>query len=605
MQDWGQLKNKEVNFNFFITGLKNLWEMIGDKKKYAYQIIVWIFIVKFINLSIPYLIKIIVDNVQYTINNANQTTDITFMLLGLLALFTIGNFTEQIILEKKFQRFVITMENYWPTKIFAKLLHLPLSYHETEKTGKTVSLVNKGIERMVGSLHRFRYDIIPNLIYIVLNFIFLFLIHWQIGAVFTLAFIIAALINIKGIRKYAGQWDDWEELKEQSDGVFTETIYCFKTVMAYAKEKNELKKYQEQRDMMRKIDLRACLGITNYFFLFDLIMTLGFMASIYLAINLTVSGQIGVGSIVFLVATSTNAIRCLWGLLHEYNEITRQIIAANRLVSLLNTKSEIPDGKDEAKPQRAKLETDLSFKYESKENNALDEIKMTFEPGKMTALVGISGSGKSTTFKLLNRSYDPQVGGVRLAGENIKKYTLNSYRRLFATVSQDVDIFDRSIRDNISYANADASMDKINEAIKAACLDTDLAKTDKFPDGINTMVGERGVRLSGGERQRVGIARAYLALLNGARILILDEATSNLDSLSEKVVQEMVANLNKKRDITIIVCAHRLSTITMSDHIYVMENGSIVEEGDHKKLMKHNGFYCRLVEMQRQGLLRS
>jgi ABC-type multidrug transport system fused ATPase/permease subunit len=200
--------------------------------------------------------------------------------------------------------------------------------------------------------------------------------------------------------------------------------------------------------------------------------------------------------------------------------------------------------------------------------------------------------------------YDVSSGEILLDGMNIKNLDLAWYRRLFAVVAQEVDIFDASLRDNIIYPNAAATPEQIRTALKASHLEAILNDASRFPRGLETEVGERGIKLSGGERQRVGIARAYIAILSGAKVLILDEATSNLDSSAECAIQQMLDLVRRELRVTIIAIAHRLSTIQRADRIAVVNHGRIAELGDHQKLIAKNGLYAELVELQRLGELR-
>ena len=212
----------------------------------------------------------------------------------------------------------------------------------------------------------------------------------------------------------------------------------------------------------------------------------------------------------------------------------------------------------------------------------------------MTALVGPSGGGKTTAVRMIYRHYDPTSGQILLDGKDLRDYDLYAFRKSIAIVPQDVDIFDTSIKENIAYAKPKATMKEIEAVAR-------IANSEEFilqlSDGYNTMVGERGVKLSGGQRQRIGIARAILA---NPKILIFDEATSNLDSQSERLIQDAMDKISKNR--TVIMIAHRLSTIKKADKIVVLEKGKVVEVGSHFELARSNGgLYQKLLQLQQMG----
>lgn len=221
-------------------------------------------------------------------------------------------------------------------------------------------------------------------------------------------------------------------------------------------------------------------------------------------------------------------------------------------------------------------------------------MNISITPGSVTALVGPSGGGKTTLARMIYRHYDPEVGQVLLDGKDLREYDLYAFREFIAMVPQDVEVFDVSILENISYANPQASFDEIEAAAKMANADEFIRK---LPGGYDTFVGERGVKLSGGQRQRIGIARALLA---NPRILIFDEATSNLDSYSEKLIQEAMDRISKDR--TMVIIAHRLSTIKKAHQIVVIEEGRVVEKGNHLELSrKKGGLYSKLHNLQAMG----
>ena len=233
---------------------------------------------------------------------------------------------------------------------------------------------------------------------------------------------------------------------------------------------------------------------------------------------------------------------------------------------------------------------DISFNYVKTEEKAVRKINLEVKGGSMTAFVGHSGAGKSTIINLLPRFYEPQEGKIFIDQQNIREVSLLSLRKNMSLVSQDVVLFDDTIKANIAYADPDASQEKVVEACKFAAADEFI---DKLPNGYETVIGENGVRLSGGQKQRISIARA---ILKKSPIILLDEATSSLDAESEQIVQNAISNLTKNK--TTLVIAHRLSTIYSADQIYVLKNGSVIDSGNHKSLMNTSREYKSLVEKQ-------
>jgi subfamily B ATP-binding cassette protein MsbA len=266
--------------------------------------------------------------------------------------------------------------------------------------------------------------------------------------------------------------------------------------------------------------------------------------------------------------------------------------AATRIFSLLDIAPDIVEQKDavELPPFASTIEfQDVCFSYEKNEP-VLDHINLTIRRGEVLAIVGPSGGGKTTLANLLPRFHDVDSGAVRIDGHDIRDLTLHSLRKQIALVTQQTILFNQTVRNNIGYGTRDASDQDIRRAAEAAFA---LDFIEQLPDGFDTVIGESGARLSGGQRQRISIARA---ILKDAPILVLDEATSALDTESERKVQKALENLMKDR--TTIVIAHRLSTIKNADRIIVMQKGRLVEEGSHEELLRRNGVYEGLHNMQ-------
>jgi ATP-binding cassette subfamily B protein/subfamily B ATP-binding cassette protein MsbA len=267
----------------------------------------------------------------------------------------------------------------------------------------------------------------------------------------------------------------------------------------------------------------------------------------------------------------------------------------DRVLDLLAEPVEMPSKPDAIIAQRDAVQgritlRNVSFTYQNTTAPVLHDINLDVMPGEMIALVGPSGAGKTTLCNLIARFYDPTQGSILLDGADLRDMTVDSYRRLLGIVEQDTFLFDGTIAQNISYGRRGATRDEIIHAAKLASAHEFIAK---LPDGYDSLIGERGVKLSGGQRQRLTIARAILA---DPRILILDEATSNLDTESERLIQASLQTLMANR--TSFVIAHRLSTIAHATRIVVLENGRIIEQGRHEELMRASGRYREMVELQ-------
>jgi len=361
------------------------------------------------------------------------------------------------------------------------------------------------------------------------------------------------------------------------------------------------------REGMRVLDLDICLRIQRYYFVMEMVLGLSFLFTIIVGLYFVYRGWGTVGTVSYVFITGNATLQSLWSMIQIYTRLLRDLVAAERMHALLSEDIDVANvhaGVIPESPIREIAFRDTSIEYSGKTLSALEKVNVTMTPGQMYALVGPSGAGKSTFVNLLARMYDPTDGSITVNGRDAREVDRDWYRKRFAFVPQDVEIFDGTVRQNIAYAHPNASEEWLARAVEASCLSELVSGSGRFPDGLETQVGERGVRLSGGEKQRVGIARAYIALLAGAEVLVLDEATSSLDSGSEKVVQDFIERLRREHEMIIVAIAHRLSTIQKADKIFVLDSGRIVETGDHKQLLKKNGLYKRLVDLQKLGELR-
>ncbi|SUC46150.1 Lipid A export ATP-binding/permease protein MsbA [Providencia stuartii] len=302
--------------------------------------------------------------------------------------------------------------------------------------------------------------------------------------------------------------------------------------------------------------------------------------------------QLSPGTIAVVFSSMFALMRPLKSLTNVNSQFQRGMAACQTLFSILDTEQEKDEGTKVLSNVKGDIEFEnVTFTYATKEHPALDDISFTLPAGKSVALVGRSGSGKSTIANLITRFYDIDKGSIRIDGHDIREYTLESLRNQVALVSQHVYLFNDTIANNIAYAtDGRFSREQIEKAAEMAYAMDFIAKLDK---GLDTVIGENGVMLSGGQRQRIAIARA---LLRDAPILILDEATSALDTESERAIQAALDELQKNR--TSLVIAHRLSTIENADEILVVQDGRIIERGNHKALLALEGAYAQLHKIQ-------
>ena len=329
----------------------------------------------------------------------------------------------------------------------------------------------------------------------------------------------------------------------------------------------------------------------------EVIGVVGVAAIIWYGGFLVINGSMTPGEFFSFLTAMFMAYTPIRKLAGSNNQIQQALAAAERVFGVLDLKTEQDAEKGRLElPRIAQSVTfdDVTFHYESQSVPALNDINLTIRAGEMVALVGSSGSGKTTLVNLIPRFYEPTAGRILIDGVDIQSYTLRSLRSQIGMVSQDVVLFDDSIRNNIAFGREDATDEDIIQAARLAYAHDFV---ERLPQGYETVVGEKGVKLSGGERQRVAIARA---ILRDPPLLILDEATSALDTESERVVQLALANLMKNR--TTVVIAHRLSTIQQADRIMVLARGSIVEVGTHDELLCRDGQYKRLHAMQFQDV---
>ena len=477
--------------------------------------------------------------------------------------------------------------------IFQHLMYMPVSYFDQNPIGRSLSRVTYDTEMVANSSSHVLVTIVREGVYLISLFVVMIYTSWQLSVVlFVLAPIIGMLIAIVSRR-----FRQLSRNIQSSMGDLTVTteqmLKGHKEVISFGGQQVEKERFERVSNDMRLKGMKVISadGISDG--LVQLIASFAQSAVLYLS---TVKGldieDLTAGSFTVVFSSMMAMLRPLKSLTNVNSQFQRGMAACQTLFGFLDLPTEEDKGKIEIKRAKGDVEfKNVSFTYEGKENPALNQVSFSIPKGKTVALVGRSGSGKSTIANLLTRFYNIDSGEILLDGVNVQDYTLVNLREQCSIVSQQVHLFNDTIANNIAYAATDKfSREEIIQAAKAAHA---MEFIEKLDDGLDTVIGENGASLSGGQRQRLAIARA---LLRNSPVLVLDEATSALDTESERAIQSALAELQK--DKTVLVIAHRLSTIEKADEILVVDQGKIVERGSHSELMALDGAYKQLHKLQ-------
>jgi ATP-binding cassette, subfamily B, bacterial len=573
---------------------RSLFKLLAPFKSLMLKVLGLIVLIASLDLLKPYVLKLVIDAL-YDFNNI----DIHF-LLWLIVLY-LGSDQARSLMQYFSDRFIlkllVKLEYYLGLKAQSKLLELSLGYHEQENTGAKIVKIERGIDRISTLVNNISWEVGPTLVQFIFTLGALFWANYLIGLSFLFFAPLFIFITYWANARMHPIRKDIYRSYEKASGKMAQSIININAVQSFTQEERELSDFDQIKAHVRDNENKQWNWMIKIGLGRNLVVDIGRAAVLFLGVYLTYIGSISVGTLIFAFTLSEKAYASLYRLSRFYDRMEEGREGVSRLLKLLSAKTEIreKDNAIELKELKGDIEfKNTSFVYRESKLKALDDVSFRITAGSTVALVGPSGGGKTTVAKMIYRHYDPLSGEVLVDGRNLKDLKISNYRQFLAIVPQEVEIFDVSVRDNIAYANINASQKKIEAVAKIANAEEFILKLDK---GYNTMVGERGVKLSGGQRQRLGIARAILA---DPKILIFDEATSNLDSQSELLIQEALARLSKDR--TVIIIAHRLSTIKKADKIIVLEKGKVVEEGSHLELANvDGGLYSKLIKLQAMG----
>ncbi|MDC3086471.1 ABC transporter ATP-binding protein/permease [Pelagibacteraceae bacterium] len=478
-------------------------------------------------------------------------------------------------------------------KLFKKIINADLSWLHKIHSAKIISNFLYDVTLLQDSVSSSLANGVKDLLTLICLLGVMYYQDWQLATISIIAFPLVGLLTKRLGKRVKKASTETQEETGVLASILSENLDGTRIVKAYQQEEQEIEKLSNSvwRRVKKILKGANARGAASPFA--EFLAGFGIAGTLYYAGLRGLQGELPLNEFVSFLGAMMLAFQPLRRLASINTTLQEGFAAAIRVFGLLDQKSLINEKKDARDLSLSKSNIDLqevTLSYEGQTNSALKEVSLNIPHGKTTALVGPSGSGKSSILNLIPRFYDPDSGKLKIDGQNIKDLTISSVRSVIALVSQEPILFDMTIKENILYSRPNSTDEEIISAAKSAAADSFISE---LPNGYDTIIGEKGYSLSGGQKQRISIARAFL---KNAPILLLDEATSSLDTESESLVQEAIKKLMKDR--TTLVIAHRLSTIINADQIIVLNDGKIVESGNHEELLLKNGIYKKLYERE-------
>lgn len=583
----GKKVNNSIDKDFSTwQTFKRLWPMITPFKLGLFVAAICLIINAAADTTLISLLKPLLDE-GFGKSNQNVLLMMPFVVIGLIFMRGIANYTSSYSLSWVSGKIVMNMRQ----KLFSHLINSPVPFYDQNSTGRLLSRITYDSEQVAESSSGALIVVVRESAYLMGLFAIMFYNSWQLSLVLL---IIAPIVGII-IRMVSKHFRQLSKNIQNSMGNVTsaaeQMLKGHKEVLIFGAQEVEKENFKKvsnhiRRQGMKMVSVSALIT-----------PSIQIIASFALAGILFMAGRpefsdISAGAFTVVFSSMVALMKPLKELTNVNAQFQRGMAACQTLFQLLDSPIEQDHGTIKVNRAKGNIEfKHVTFTYPNRDFPALSDVNFSIEAGKTIALVGRSGSGKSTIASLLTRFYDIEQGEITLDGHNLQDYTLSSLRNQIGLVSQNVHLFHDTIANNITYGRPNQyTREQIENAARLAHA---MDFIEKMENGLDTIIGENGVLLSGGQRQRIAIARA---LLRDNPILILDEATSALDTESERAIQSALEELQKSR--TAIVIAHRLSTIEKADEILVINDGKILERGNHQTLLAKNGAYTQLYQMQ-------
>ena len=472
----------------------------------------------------------------------------------------------------------------------AHLIKLPLSFHKEKRIGEMFEKISRAGSNLNDIIGQVIFSTLPRLFTAIIILIVLFDLSYKLGFVIILIIAIYSFVTLLKIKPLTKTEGELSKALENIHGDIYDSVINAKTIKSFTAERTEAEKHQNSYQEV-VTEYSSLLNIWSKLQMVQSnILEIGFILIFSISLLLLEQEEITAGQLVMVIGYLTLIYKPISSLSENYISIKRGMVSIDRVELLLKMQTESYDGILLSELSRGEIEfRNVSFSYNG-DDATLKDINFVAENNQTIALVGESGSGKSTLFDLVPRFIKPRKGSIYLDGIDISKINLHSLRKKIAIVPQDIILFNDTIANNIRFGKPDATDEEIIASATLANADEFI---QSFPNKYEQLVGERGIILSAGQRQRIAFARA---IIKNPKILILDEATSSLDSKSEKLIQEALEKLTKGK--TTFVIAHRLSTIRNADKILVLKDGRIIEQGTHQELLRKNRVYKELYDLQ-------
>jgi subfamily B ATP-binding cassette protein MsbA len=539
------------------------------------------------NLYLPWIIKDMVDKVL----SEKDSMMLNLIAASIVVIFIargIFYYGQNYLMSYVGQHVVIDIR----AEVFKKLQRLSLAFYDKNKTGTIMSYVTNDVNALQGAMVENTIELVTEGFILIGSICAMVYLDWKLTVVTFCTFpVVLWFMDFFGkrIRSSGGQI---QEATADITSVLQESVSSARVVKSFVREDYEIEKFEKENIANFDANMRNAKYMATLTPVIELVAALGVTVILWYGGHNVIDGVTTPGSLIAFLVYAVNISNPIKRVTRTIGNIQKALAAADRVFKVLDLPEEVKDmpGARVLPPVKGTITFDhVSFAYNPQEV-VLKDISFVVKPGQSIGLVGPSGAGKSTIASLVPRFYDTTSGTIDVDGIDIKTVTLTSLREQVGIVPQETLLFNGSVYDNIKYGRLDATKEEIIDAAKAANAHDFITN---LPQGYETMLGDRGVNISGGQRQRIAIARA---ILKDPRILILDEATSALDTESERLVQEALDRLMVGR--TAIVIAHRLSTVKNADRILVLDEGKLVEDGNHEQLMAMDGLYAHLYKIQ-------